>query len=90
MQNHNVCAAMNEAGWVHYEIRKGSYNRDSFLGYLQELKDKLPANVVLLMDNVSFHHSPCIKEYIQQQGWTILYVPLTLHGIIQLRVASRL
>ena len=75
VQNHSVCAAMSEAGWVHYEIRRGAYTRASFLGFLQQLKGKLPAHVVLLMDNVRFHHSLCIKEYIQQQGWSVLYTP---------------
>ncbi len=35
----------------------------------------LPAGTVLLLDNVSFHHSKVVKEYAISQGLVLLYVP---------------
>lgn len=35
----------------------------------------LPTGTVLLLDNVSFHHSKVVKEYAISQGLVLLYVP---------------
>ena len=45
----------------------------SFLEFLQTLN--LPENTILLLDNVSFHHTQEVKTYIKSRKWDLLYVP---------------
>jgi transposase len=62
--------------WTHLvSSTMGSFNRDHFLSFLKHLQPKLGPDTVILMDNVRFHHSQCIKSYIAAQGWECLYMP---------------
>lgn len=35
----------------------------------------LPKNTIFVLDNVRFHHSINIKNYMESMGWNVLYTP---------------
>jgi transposase len=51
----------------------GSFNTILFTQYLESLS--LPKGSVILLDNVSFHHSKVIKELALKKGYELLYTP---------------
>ena len=58
--------------WKRKEIT-GSYNTKLFLYFLEELD--LPKLSVILLDNVSFHHSKSVKEWASSKNIDLLYTP---------------
>ena len=58
---------------VYKTINKGSFNSDNFSEFIDGLD--FPEKTVLLMDNVSFHHSYKVKEIANKHKWDILYIP---------------
>ena len=69
----SVLAAVSPSKDVTYKIKEGSYDSRSFCDFLNKLD--YPKNTVILMDNVSFHHSKLVKELIKSKGWDTLYTP---------------
>lgn len=51
----------------------GSFNTDRFMNFLNEMI--IPEGTVILLDNVSFHHSKVVKALAQQKKWFLLYTP---------------
>ena len=72
-RNTSVCSCITSNGDIKYEISNKPFNRESFLSFLQNLD--FPKGTILLIDNVSFHHSKMVKEYITEKGWVSLYTP---------------
>ena len=72
-RNTSVCSCITSNGDIKYEISNKPFNRESFLSFLQNLD--FPKGTILLIDNVSFHHSKIVKEYITEKGWVSLYTP---------------
>jgi transposase len=68
-----VAVASKDSGFVHTCSKEGSFNTSSFLSFLQQLS--LPPHTVVLLDNVSFHHSKLIKTFAESKGWHLLYTP---------------
>jgi len=69
----SVLSAVSPEGQVYTSKRPGSFNRDSFLEALKSFS--FQRGTVVLLDNVAFHHSKCVKEYAREQGIHLLYVP---------------
>jgi transposase len=69
----SVVAAIDENGNMRYKPIEGHYSRDTFTEFLQSLQ--YPTGTVLLMDNVRFHHSQCVKDLAENRGWHLLYTP---------------
>jgi transposase len=67
-----VCAYSKDKliGKLHF---KGSINTNLYLDFLKNLD--LNNQMVLLMDNVSFHHSKKVKELCKDKNIDILYTP---------------
>jgi transposase len=63
MTSQSVCACASRTGWVGFHKKEGSFNTQSFLQFLKTLN--LPSSSVLLLDNVSFHHSKVILGQIK-------------------------
>ena len=81
-RNISVCSCITSNGDIKYEISNKPFNRESFLSFLQNLN--FPKGTILLIDNVSFHHSKIVKEYITEKGWISLYIHHLIHpGLIQ-------
>ena len=72
-RNTSVCSCITSNGDIKYELSNKPFNRGSFLSFLQSLD--FPKGTILLIDNVSFHHSKMVKEYITEKGWISLYTP---------------
>jgi transposase len=53
--------------------KNGSVNTEYFLNFLKDLK--LPNNTVILLDNVSFHHSKVVKDFAKESNIELLYTP---------------
>jgi transposase len=51
----------------------GSFNTQRFCAFLQELH--IPRGSVILLDNVSFHHSKAALEVVQRKGIVLLFTP---------------
>ena len=53
--------------------KQGSFNTASFVEFLREVT--LPEKSVILLDNVSFHHSSRAREIAETKGFQLLFVP---------------
>lgn len=69
----SVIACATSEGWRKYQIIKGSVTTDTFVNYLKSLD--MPENSVLLMDNVSFHHSFKVREFCEAHKIELLFAP---------------
>ena len=66
-------ACATSTGWVKYQTCKGSVNTETFLDFLKSLN--MPKNCVILLDNVSFHHSRLVKEFCESRNIELLFTP---------------
>lgn len=73
MTTTSVIAAANDGGWINYSETKGAVNTMIFLQFIKTLD--INENTVLIMDNVAFHHSKVVKEYVSSRNAKILYSP---------------
>ncbi len=51
-------------GTLHFEVFFGSCNATVFVEFLKKLMHDAPGPVYLILDNVSFHKAPPVKEYV--------------------------
>lgn len=70
----SAVACASSTGWLSFGVMKGFFDRFSFLEYLKTL-DFQP-NDVVLMDNVSFHHSKIVTDFLASKQVDILYIPV--------------
>ena len=49
--------------WIHQKIVERSFNSDTFLAFVKELKDKTPYKFLLMLNNASIHKTKKVKEY---------------------------
>ena len=75
-EKYSLVIAITNDKVLHYEIHKGSINKDIFYNFTNTLIEKLgeSSNCYFILDNVRFHHNKKIKECIQQQN-NIMYIP---------------
>ena len=66
-----VCVSSDKL--ISKSITQGSVNTSKFLDFLKSFD--IPQNSVILMDNVSFHHSKVVTDYLKDKGVDILYTP---------------
>ncbi len=71
--NKSVCSCITSNGNISYKIQNNPYTKITFLDFLKTLN--LPKNTIILLDNVSFHHSKIIKNYALSKHWNLLYIP---------------
>jgi transposase len=69
----SVVSAVSIGNPILYSKKEGSFNSDSFSEFISSLS--FPEKSVLLMDNVSFHHSYKVKEVALKNKWDVLFVP---------------
>jgi hypothetical protein len=67
-----VCVSSDGLNMVK-AIKDGAYNTTSFIQALETFD--IPKDSVVLLDNVSFHHSKLIKQFAETNGFYLLYVP---------------
>ena len=73
MTTTSVVACVSEDGLVHKKALKGAFNTQRFLEFLAEMK--IQSGTVVLLDNVSFHHSRVIQDFADERGIDLLFVP---------------
>jgi transposase len=66
-------ALMNKSSIVLHQEQTKPHNTSSFLDFLKQCN--LSRTSVILLDNVSFHHSKVVKEYAAEVGIHLLYTP---------------
>ena len=79
-RNINVMAAMHDTGMTHYEILDGNGNAERFTHFIDDLaaardRHQLPANAIVVLDNVRFHRSAIVVEMLQLRGFEYKYLP---------------
>jgi len=73
MSSISVCACASKHGWIRTMKKDGSFNKATFLEFLQALN--IPPFSVLLLDNIRFHHSKEVKDYLKSFDIIPLYTP---------------
>jgi len=71
--NRSVISAVCRGAPISFTEHKGSINTERFEEFIKSLS--YPERTVVLMDNVSFHHSHKVQQAIKQKGWDCLFVP---------------
>ena len=63
-------------GLVHYRMYDFSVNAKKFIGFLKELRRRLPkGEVVIYMDNLNVHKTPAVKEVMADLNFTYCMSP---------------
>jgi transposase len=73
MQTTSVMALVSDLAVIQWEARKGSFDGISFCNFLRRLN--LPADTVMLLDNVRFHYTKDAVDIAASRGWHLLFVP---------------
>jgi len=73
MTSTSVIACASSNGWIKTQSSQKANNTKSFLHFLQSLS--LENNMVILLDNVSFHHSKIVKDFLSSKNVDVLYTP---------------
>lgn len=69
-------AALTTRGIIAPWVLDGPINRDAFETYVEKvLVPELPERAIVIMDNLSSHKGPRIREMIEAAGATLLYLP---------------
>lgn len=68
-----ILAISNKRGIVHHEVVKGSANAKIFSNFIHSIEASEDASV--LLDNVRFHHSKCVKDAASKKKMTLVYTP---------------
>lgn len=69
-------AALTTSGIIAPWVLDGPINREAFETYVEKvLVPELPKDAVVIMDNLSSHKGPRIREMIEAAGATLLYLP---------------
>lgn len=72
-QNKSTCACITSNGDIKYKTQNIPYNKIFLINFLSSLE--LPPNTVVLLDNVSFHHSKDVIKYANSRKWILLFTP---------------
>lgn len=74
--NYTVIGALTTTGIVASHLLDGSMRKPEFLRYLEcELFPKLKKGAVIVMDNLSIHHSDEVKALALAKGFILVFVP---------------
>lgn len=66
-----LLAISKDEGIVGYQIRKGSFNSQTYSEFIKGL----PRNRTLIMDNVQFHKCKLVRDVAQSRNQTCIYTP---------------
>ena len=73
LQTMSACVCVDVHGLVGKRMVKGAFNTSRFIDFLQSLP--LEHGTVVIMDNVSFHHSNDVLTCLQERGCMPLFTP---------------
>jgi transposase len=60
----NMISAVSPRGALQFDVFFGSCNATVFVEFLKKLMHDAPGPVFLILDNVSFHKAPIVKDYV--------------------------
>ncbi len=60
----NMISAVSPGGALRFDVFFGSCNGTVFVEFLKKLMHDAPGPVFLVLDNVSFHKAPIVKDYV--------------------------
>ena len=68
--------AISTSGVVHSVVQNKPFDQDSFLDFMKALIPMLPSHVkYILMDNVAFHHTKIVTEFLASKDIKTLFIP---------------
>ena len=71
-----LVAGLRRSGMVAPWVLDGSINRDAFTVYVRQvLVPELKPGDIVVMDNLSSHKAPAIRQAIEAAGATLLFLP---------------
>lgn len=73
MTSESVIACVSRNALVLKQRHKTAVNRFKFLDFLRDIP--LDSNTVIFMDNVRFHHSKIVKDYLIAKNVEVIYTP---------------
>lgn len=62
----NVLSIVTNQGRLQYSIKEETIDSEVFVGFLKALIYQRERPLILLMDQVSFHHSKAVCEFVRQ------------------------
>lgn len=78
-KNQSVLAAVSKNRVINYRTRNGSFNRESFTSFLDNLITILIndgySKTMIIMDNCSIHKEEEVKNIIESRNFHLLYTP---------------
>ena len=78
-RNISICCAMNKNKIFKFEIKDRAYNQENFIDFLSSLfqlfNEEQIGNATLVMDNVPFQKPKKVKEFVEERGYTLLFLP---------------
>lgn len=72
-QHISCCCSVNEEGQISVMTKRGYFNKETFLLFLQ--RQIYPTKTLILLDNVKFHHSKEVHDLCTQKNWILLHIP---------------
>lgn len=77
--SYSILPAITIDGMLYSELRRGAFDGDSFLAYLERLLPLMSPypgpRSVLVMDNCAIHHVPGVAELCESYGVKLVYLP---------------
>ena len=76
----NVMSAIHDTGMTHYSILPANSNAIECAHFIDDLaaaRDRLriPADAIIVLDNVRFHHSALVIEMLELRGFEYKFLP---------------
>jgi len=69
----SVLGTVYAYGGLSFAYKEGSYIRTLFVELFKIFL--LTSGGVILLDNVAFHHSPCVRAFADAVGVELLFIP---------------
>ena len=62
---YNMLSAVTAEGVLHFSIEEGKINSDRYIKFLKQLLRGRIKPIILIVDNVSFHHSKKVRDFVR-------------------------
>ncbi len=72
-KNKSVCSYITSNGIIKYHISNNPFTTQLLLDFIKTFD--FPINTTIIFDNVSFHRSKIISNFIEERGWNLLFTP---------------
>jgi len=66
--SYNILCVVSSDGTLRFSIKDGTINEDVFIGFLQQLLRGRDRPIILIMDNVPFHKSKKVRNFVESHS----------------------